>query len=440
MQSSFEAGLIGIFAVQLILDVFNTILIYLLSVMANNTVSGAMLILRRISPAAIVANELLLDYILDKEVEEDVIMTITGSIIHNAKNAILCCSPVGMIDSVNLHVTQLLGYIPEQLLGQSIAVIFDEASGKKIRSRMEMILHKEAARTFEDTVQCVTDSDMPVTCLITLMGVSGSDSRDISSFVLIIRDVTALMKQQEEAEEAKAKSEKLLYEILPRDIVNRLNQGEKDITFVVESATIMFIDIQKFSDYAANLTPQEIMGNLSQIFNGFDSLLPKYPLLTKIKLIGDVYMCGAGLFSPQEDPKNHCEQMIRMALDCLQALEEVNVKLDSNLSVRIGVNTGGPIIAGVLGTDKPVFYIIGDPINIAARLQSTCVPNRVQISETSYELVKELDFQIEPRGEVWLKGKGKRPAFLVMPPSSFPFAISGQASSVGQLTLISGRK
>jgi class 3 adenylate cyclase len=263
---------------------------------------------------------------------------------------------------------------------------------------------------------------------------------DINSFVLILHDVTAIMKQQEEAEEAKAKSEKLLYEILPRDIVNRLNQGEKDITFVVESATIMFIDIQKFSDYATNLSPQEIMGNLSQIFNGFDSLLPKYPLLTKIKLIGDVYMCGAGLFTPDEEPKNHCEQMIRFALECLTALDEVNVKLDSNLTVRIGINTGGPVIAGVLGTDKPVFDIIGDPINIAARLQSTSIPNRIQISESSYELMKNLDFQIEPRGEIWLKGKGKRPAFLVMPPTDFSFALSAQTSQAGQsLTLLSGK-
>jgi class 3 adenylate cyclase len=167
------------------------------------------------------------------------------------------------------------------------------------------------------------------------------------------------------------------------------------------------------------------MGNLSMIFCGFDSLLPKYPLITKIKLIGDVYMCGAGLFALEEDPKNHAEQMVRFALEVIQSLEETNVRLSASLCVRIGVNTGGPIIAGVLGTDKPVFDIIGDPINIAARLQSTCVPNRVQVSEDTYNLVRETEFTIEPRGEIFLKGKGKRPAFLVIPQATFPFAMSG---------------
>jgi class 3 adenylate cyclase len=145
-------------------------------------------------------------------------------------------------------------------------------------------------------------------------------------------------------------------------------------------------------------------------------------------------MCGAGLFTPDEDPKNHAVQMVRFALDVLGALEEVNVKLSASLCVRIGVNTGGPIIAGVLGTDKPVFDIIGDPINIAARLQSTCIPSRVQISEDTYALLRDLDFSVEPRGEVFLKGKGKRPAFLVSPSLNLAFAPTTMSE------LLSGRR
>jgi class 3 adenylate cyclase len=138
-------------------------------------------------------------------------------------------------------------------------------------------------------------------------------------------------------------------------------------------------------------------------------------------------MCAAGLFSPDDDPKNHAEQMVRFALEALQVLDDVNVKLEANLAVRIGINTGGPIIAGVLGTDKPVFDIIGDPINIAARLQSTCLANRVQISEGTYDLIKEMEFQIEMRGEIWLKGKGNRQAYLVIPPSAFGFSAPSSA-------------
>jgi class 3 adenylate cyclase len=107
--------------------------------------------------------------------------------------------------------------------------------------------------------------------------------------------------------------------------------------------------------------------------------------------------------------------MVRFGLDALQIIEDINNKLNAFLAVRIGVNTGGPVLAGVLGTDRPVLDIIGDPINVAARLQSTDVPGKVQVSEDTHSLVQGMDFQIEFRGEVELQGKGKKKTYLVDP-------------------------
>jgi class 3 adenylate cyclase len=107
-----------------------------------------------------------------------------------------------------------------------------------------------------------------------------------------------------------------------------------------------------------NLNPSEIMQALSIIFANFDFICEKYELITQIKLIGDTYMAAWGIFHQDVDPVSHASQV-----------------------VRVGVNTDGPLIAGVLGTDKPIFDIIGDPINVSARLQSTGIPNQIQISE-----------------------------------------------------------
>jgi class 3 adenylate cyclase len=246
-----------------------------------------------------------------------------------------------------------------------------------------------------------------------------------------------LLRQQAEAADAKKRSEQLLYEILPRDIVHRLNQGEHDICFVVPSATLAFIDIEKFSAYMSNLQPQATMRNLSTIFQGYDAAIAKYPLCQKMKLVGDVYMMAAGLFAPEE---RHADQGVRFCLDCLNAIDDANHLLDSALAVRIGINTGGPLTAGVLGFDKPTFDILGDPINVAARLQTTAPAGRVQISESTYDLVKESpDLAIEPRGEVLLKGKGPRPAFLV----SFRAEMASSSSSTrepGILTRLTSSK
>jgi class 3 adenylate cyclase len=155
------------------------------------------------------------------------------------------------------------------------------------------------------------------------------------------------------------------------------------------------------------------MGNLSLIFSSFDEELANYPQLIKIKLIGDVYMSAGGLFTPEAAPESHAKEMVQFTLEALKIIEDVNVKLTSLLALRIGVNTNGPILAGVLGTDKPAFDIIGDPINIAARLQSTDVPGHVQVSEDTCKLIRDMAIKIEDRGEVDLKGKGKKRTYLV---------------------------
>lgn len=295
------------------------------------------------------------------------------------------------------------------------------------------MLNGEAPLLYETNTQCISDDEQTISVHVTVLGIAESGNK-AESFVVIFRDISSLEKQQKEAEIAKKTSEDLLYQILPRDIVVRLNHGETDITFVVPSSTIIFIDIVKFSDYASALTPAQIMENLSLVFASFDNIAAKYELITKIKLIGDVYMAAAGLFDPDTQPSSHAKQIVQFALDALSALEEANTQLNSSLSVRIGVNTGGPLIAGVLGTDKPVFDIIGDPINVASRLQSTGIPNTIQISQKTYEQIATFGFNIEQRGEIHLKGKGKQLAYIVRPSdvSSFMLSIDSHTAPTDQ--------
>ena len=348
----------------------------------------------------------------------------SSSIIRNASDAVFFTGMTGIIEHVNRGATQILGYTPEQILGQDISVIFVERERDNIRNQIHLMMNKQSSANFEDHVTCMSDNEAEIPCNLIILGMKQENKDSIDSFVIILRNEIELIEQQEKAQQAKKKSEDLLYQILPRDIVVRLNEGEKDISFSVPSATVMFIDIVKFSEYSALLSPQEIMGNLSIIFSSFDNLLTKYPLLTKIKLIGDVYMCAGGLFNPNSPPAQHAEQMTRFAIEAIQQLEEINVKLNANLNVRIGINTGGPLIAGVLGTDKPVFDIIGDTINVASRLQSTSIAGKIQITHATYELIQNFEFEIETRGEVFLKGKGKTQTYLVSPPGG-TFAFSG---------------
>jgi PAS domain S-box-containing protein len=368
--------------------------------------------MRKVAPAHILASDDLQAYLLNRaasKAREDV--GADERIIQNSADGIVCMGPTGLIDLINPAVTSILGYQPEQLLGQPLASLLVPAQADKLSQQISLMAEHQSAPLFEGHVTCCTDDEQEVQCGISLIAMFDGD--ESCGFVAILTNESQLIKQQTEAEILKKQSETLLFQILPRGIVVRLNAGEKDISFSIPVATICFIDIVKFSEYSSSLTPAEIMGNLSLIFTNFDEELVKYPQLIKIKLIGDVYMGAGGVFTPEAAPETHAKEMIQFTLEALKIIEDVNVKLNSLLSVRIGVNTGGPILAGVLGTDKPAFDIIGDAINIAARLQSTDIPGHVQVSEDTHALIREMPVTIQYRGKIDLKGKGKTKTYLV---------------------------
>ncbi|OHT07620.1 Adenylate and Guanylate cyclase catalytic domain containing protein [Tritrichomonas foetus] len=398
---------------------------------------GALQLMRRLSPPSVVSNISLLNYLLNRSNEKvSNKMTTSMSIIHMSKDSVICLNRNESIEVVNQSISSLFGYTPEQLLGQPISTILPSTGAEEIFNHFNLMRLGQCAMQFETNTYGITDDEQEIPVHLTILGICDNNSGIAKSFAVIFRDETQLQKQRNAAEEAKAQSEKLLYQILPRDIVSRLNASETDISFSVPSASIIFVDIVKFSDYSSTLTPTQIMENLSTIFARFDTLCAKFPLMTKIKLIGDVYMAASGLFTPQEPVANHASQTVQFGLDVIVALEEVNSQLDSSLQVRVGVNTDGPLIAGVLGTDKPLFDIIGDPINVSSRLQSTCIPGTVQISQTTYDAIRDLNFNIEQRGEIVLKGKGKKMAYIVraFPTGSFFMQDNMQSDDSQQIT------
>ncbi|OHT12734.1 Adenylate and Guanylate cyclase catalytic domain containing protein [Tritrichomonas foetus] len=402
-------------------------LLYFLAELSKLNVAyeGALLLLRRLPPPAVINNNELFDYLIGKEQESNKgKLTASMRVFHLSKDAVICLNKNEIIEAVNKATTTLFGHKPEQLLGQPISFLLND---KNIQQRFALMRDGECSMLYECSSEALNDDDVNISVHVNLIGIT--DTNVAKSFVVILRDETDLIRRRKAAEEAKASSEKLLYQILPRDIVTRLNSGETDISFVVPKATIIFVDIVKFSDYSKPLTPSQIMINLSTIFAQFDNICSKYLTMTKIKLIGDVYMAAAGLFDKEDQVQKAAIEVVNFGLDVLSALEEINGILESSLTVRIGVNTDGPIIAGVLGTDKPMFDIIGDPINVAARLQSNGIPGTVQISSTTHEMIAGNHFNIEERGLIELKGKGKKMAYIVRPNPTGSFFIRDQQNT-----------
>lgn len=209
-------------------------------------------------------------------------------------------------------------------------------------------------------------------------------------------------------EEEREKSERLLLNILPGSIADRLKQTEGTLADHFGEATVLFADIVDFTRISADLQPTEVVNLLNLIFSEFDRLA-ELRGLEKIKTIGDAYMVVGGLPEPRED---HAEAIAELALDMKEAIQTLGEQLGMPFTMRIGINTG-PVVAGVIGAKKFIYDLWGDTVNIASRMESQGLPGCIQVTETTCEILSRADYFLEDRGHVDIKGRGHMHTFLL---------------------------
>ncbi len=205
-----------------------------------------------------------------------------------------------------------------------------------------------------------------------------------------------------------ARSDKLLLNILPESIAERLKAESLSIADSHESVSIMFADLVNFTHTSAGMPPSELVNLLNQVFSKFDQLTEKYGL-EKIKTIGDAYMVVGGVPSARED---HAEAVASMALEMQTALKEVAQKNQKELKMRIGINSG-PVIAGVIGSSKFSYDLWGDTVNVASRMEHYAMADTIQVTEATYQLLKD-DFAFKPLGPIAIKGRGEVVAYVLL--------------------------
>ena len=204
------------------------------------------------------------------------------------------------------------------------------------------------------------------------------------------------------------KSEALLLNILPKEIAAILKNESRTIADHYEEASVLFADMVGFTPLSAQLPPVEMVELLNEVFSFFDSLLDKYGV-EKIRTIGDSYMVASGVPRGRSD---HAQALAHMALDMREYISTHSFRNGHGVSFRIGINSGS-MIAGVIGRRKFVYDVWGDAVNIASRMESHGLGGAVQITQTTYELIKD-EFVCAPRGTVNIKGKGEMEVWLVM--------------------------
>lgn len=211
-----------------------------------------------------------------------------------------------------------------------------------------------------------------------------------------------------EIQQERDKSERLLLNILPAPVAERLKQTQDIIADNFDDVSVMFVDIVDFTPLSTSMPPAEMVKMLNAVFSTFDALVDRYGL-EKIKTSGDSYIVVGCLSNPCND---HLEKVANMALDVIASAPQFSRTDGKPFQLRVGIHAG-PVVAGVIGTKKFAYDLWGDTVNIASRMESHGLPGTIQVTQSVYERLSDR-FLFQPRGEISVKGKGNMQTYLLI--------------------------
>jgi class 3 adenylate cyclase len=227
----------------------------------------------------------------------------------------------------------------------------------------------------------------------------------------VVEEKAVVERQKDVIQKEKEKSDELLLNILPSEVAEELKEKGYTTAKAFDEVTVLFSDIKGFTDVAEKMTAQELVKEIDTYFSAFDGIIQKYGL-EKIKTIGDAYIAAGGL--PEKNSAT-AENVVEAAIAMQRAVEKLKQeRLSLNkpyFELRIGIHTG-PVVAGVVGIKKFQYDIWGDTVNLAARMEQSGVPGKINISQHTYEAVKE-QFRCVHRGKIEAKNKGDIDMYFV---------------------------
>uniref|UniRef100_A0A803TYU7 Adenylate cyclase type 5 n=1 Tax=Anolis carolinensis TaxID=28377 RepID=A0A803TYU7_ANOCA len=231
-------------------------------------------------------------------------------------------------------------------------------------------------------------------------------------------------EEKEEMEELQAYNRRLLHNILPKDVAAHfLAQERRNDELYYQSCecvAVMFASICNFSEFyvelEANNEGVECLRLLNEIIADFDEIISEdqFRQLEKIKTIGSTYMAASGLNDTTYDKvgKTHIKALADFAMKLMDQMKYINEHSFNNFQMKIGLNAG-PVVAGVIGARKPQYDIWGNTVNVASRMDSTGVPDRIQVTTDMYQVLIVNNYQLECRGVVKVKGKGEMTTYFL---------------------------
>lgn len=321
------------------------------------------------------------------------------SIIENSVDGIFQIAPDGHYLSANLALARILGYESPEALMLKVRDVGRQLYVQPQR-RAEIIAYMRRYDTVSDFESQVYRQDGDIIWISEDVRTVKDMDGNLLYYEGTVKDITERKCMEDELRHERQKTERLLFNVLPQSIAERLKRGKSTIADHFTNVTVLFADIVNFTTFSAQVTPYQLVSNLNQIFSAFDYLVEQYGL-EKIKTYGDAYMAVGGLPTPRPD---HAHAIAELALAMQETIQDFQDHTGEPFSLRIGINTG-PVVAGVIGTKKFSYDLWGDTVNIASRMESEGIPGKIQVTDSTHTALQS-KYLLEPRGTISIKGRG----------------------------------
>lgn len=322
------------------------------------------------------------------------------SIFENATVGIFKASAQGQLLSVNPSMARLYGYESAQDMVATIEDISRQIYLQPKR-RDELVVYLNRFDKITDAESEVFRKDGTSFWVSEDIWKVWDKSGAFLHYEGIVHDISERRQMETELRQQRQQADRLLVNILPYRIAQRLKGGARTIAESLDQVSVLFADLVDFTAASNEMTPRQLVKLLNEIFSMFDQLA-EFHRLEKIKTIGDAYMVAGGLPTPIDD---HAAAIAQFALDICEAIKQYPRPDGKTFQIRVGINTG-PVVAGVIGRRKFAYDLWGDTVNVASRMEATGEAQRIQVTPDLYERLKD-QFQFEQRGYVAVKGRGQ---------------------------------
>lgn len=321
------------------------------------------------------------------------------NIFENSTVGIYNTSGDGKFVAVNPSLATIFGYeTPEEMIDLITDMRFQFYLEPKRRDEL-MVYLKRFGKITDAESEVLHKDGHTFWISESIWSVWGED-QSFLYFEGIVQDISERRQMETELRQQRQQADRLLVNILPYRVAQRLKGGARTIAESLDQVSVLFTSLVDFTDAYSQMTPQQLVKMLNEMFSMFDQLA-EFHRLEKIKTIGDVYMVAGGLPSPNDD---HGEAIAQCALDFCDAIKQFPRPNGQPFQIQVGINTG-PVVAGVIGRRKFAYDLWGDTVNIASRMESTSEPQRIQVTSEFYEKLQD-KFEFERRDNlVVIKGR-----------------------------------